>query len=50
MTEPTRWINDENQALQPALLSTANRGGSAARRFVKVHSLYQKVCFKTILS
>lgn len=32
MTEPTRWINDKNQALQPALLSAAKQGGNAPSR------------------
>lgn len=50
MERETRWTKTANLSEKASILSTANRGGSAARRFVKVHSLYQKVCFKTILS
>lgn len=50
MERETRWTKTANLSEKADVLSTTQWGGSAAHCFVKVHSLYQKVCFKTILS
>ena len=50
MERETRWTKTANLSEKADALSTANRGGSAAHCFVEVHSLYKKVCFKTIMS
>ena len=50
MERETRWTKTANLSEKADTLSTTNRRGSAAHCFVKVHSLYKKVCFKTIMS
>lgn len=50
MERETRWTKTANLSEKASILSTANRGGSAAHCFVKVQSLYKKGCFKTIMS